>query len=99
MTHQETARAILDFYGGDHRRWCTGVMARSRSGIEAHQTSPTACSWCIHGALLASCQGQDWSAFTEAFFRNTRGGFATFNDASGRTFAELVAKLEEIANG
>lgn len=51
MTRQE-ADAMLELFGPNGERWCTGALARNANGMllcDVH--NPTAVSWCLVGAL------------------------------------------------
>lgn len=87
MTAAEAARALLEFYGGDEKRWTQGVRARTCTGFPVSVHSEHACCWCLMGAAALLNVAQPWP------------GYSRWNDVPGRTFAEVVAKLEKVANG
>lgn len=80
--------------------WTQGALARNALGKDAKVGEDKVC-FCMAGALVET--SGPWSAawaFLDKFLPNVRGAnnTAAFNDAPGRTQAEVIAKLREAAN-
>jgi hypothetical protein len=104
MTPQETARAILAWYGGDASKWGRNKFATNAAGLSVSTHSEEAVCWCVIGAAKrVGCEDADsvYSAFNAAASRalglEHRGYVSSWNDAPERTFADVVALLERIA--
>lgn len=83
--------------------WCTGTQARDASGCMTSPIDPLATQWCLIGALMRSSSefeerpSAGWEC-CPAVNRQIRTDFhATWNNAPGRTAAEVAAKLREQA--
>jgi hypothetical protein len=98
MTAQEAARAMLALYNNQPERWCQGAIARDATGTPTAPWNDHAVTWCLSGAFTRVLERPALEAHS-TLTRALGGSFMDFNDAPSRTFAELVAKLEEIANG
>lgn len=101
MTNREVLNAAADLI--ESKGWCQRHFAVDKSGLEVYVTSPDACLFCARGAIMAVCiHDAELSAtaqcFASAHIRD-RGsvGLTNFNDASGRTAAEVIEKLREVA--
>jgi len=95
MNVQEAARAILKFYGNDASRWCQGARAKTADGVITGSTDPDAVKWCISGACqMVGVHNETFYGLQNRMGRSMPG----FNDYPGRTFADVVARLEAIAN-
>ncbi len=81
----------------DPASWCQGSLARDQDGNSLGSGDPDACQWCMIGAIEKSL-----FITSKAFSRLERvvksKGFeiiADWNDAPGRTHAEVIAALKE----
>lgn len=103
MTTREVlveARRILTPDGA----WTQGVLARDATGAEVGYDDDTATCWCVDGAVtLAADEGDgrndpSWSAAWEALKEVAPGDWNValidWNDAPGRTQAEVLALLD-----
>lgn len=99
LTAAEAAKNLLEFYAGDATRWTQGEDARNAFGNPVPFGHPDACCWCLSGAIralwLSGLDAGRWFCFADRF----AGDFISWNDAPGRTFAEVVAALEKVASG
>lgn len=77
--------------------WTTGRMARDRNGNFLWSPEhPEATQWCAVGAIYKALgYNTDTEAFT--FLQEKLGHISVWNDAPGRTQAEVVATLREAA--
>lgn len=96
MTDQEIATKLLEFYGGDEKKWTRSALARDLSGFPVVPTASDACAWCLAGAAFAIWDGVT-SSFADFEKRHFNDLLPVWNDAPGRTFADVEAKLKEIA--
>lgn len=97
-TAADVARKLLAFYGGDASRWTQGAFARNRSGEDVHPAHPAATCWCEMGARDAlRIPRAARIAYYNMWITQFQWRPVAFNDAPGRTFAEVVAMLERIA--
>ena len=76
--------------------WTQGVVARTPSGNECDFYSSQACAWCAIGALDRGCHEIGISAFFVSHLKlqiatGERGTIADWNDAPGRTQADVVS--------
>lgn len=85
--------------------WTCGVLARDKEGNRADLIDPTACSFCLVGAIMSSrselIPKELWTdtVFTEAYqllLKNlpSHESLVAFNDAPGRTFEEVSAVID-----
>ena len=82
--------------------WCRIHAARDARGKAVKAVSPDACSWCLLGAITrARVQaGFGFSVWTEALAAisaTANNNASKWNDAPGRTQAEVVAALRSAA--
>lgn len=91
MTQLELVRAVLAYYGGDAAKWCQGHSAQTAAGGPCSPTSKIAAACCLLGA--AERVGGLGMALADAL-RLTEAT-ADWNDAYGRTFAEVEQRLRE----
>ena len=105
MTAPNTPRSVLlaaadlvEPYG----RWTRHELARDADGRSAAPTGPHARCWCVAGALQAVCGGAASGAYQDAMEWLMRAAGLTnvsgWNDAPGRTSAEVVALLRRAAD-
>jgi len=96
MTAPEIANTLLEFYRRDARRWTQGADARAVDGQSVGARNPGACCWCLAGAMLASgCRAPgDRRTFDDLMGNDC---LVEWNDAPGRTFADVEARLKQIA--
>jgi hypothetical protein len=80
--------------------WSDGDVARDRSGNATYSMDPGAVCWCALGAIWreAEIAGINRYASEIPMAELVGGSVAIFNDAPGRTQAEVVAKLREAAS-
>lgn len=111
MSPQETARAILAWYGGDASKWAKGSHGITADGMELSdsdfdEASPQeiVCACLVGaGALVTNDPvghrySDSFQAFDARFCALTGAGFMIdWNDAPERTFADVVSLLERIA--
>ena len=71
--------------------WCQGAVARQENGCATNASNPQAVAWCIYGALLKATH-----EFQTCLFDHT-GIDPTWNDAPGRTAAEVAGWLRTLA--
>lgn len=77
--------------------WTTGQYARNSEGRHVSPRSPRATCWCAYGAI-AKIEGRVAPSFERAEpLVAELGSVIHWNDAPGRTQAEVVAKLREVA--
>lgn len=85
--------------------WCQRAVAKTSIGIETKPRSNDAWSWCIVGAVLASCAGKRVGLSKKAkqeYFRKIEAirdilgvvYLPTWNDDPDRTKAEVLEVLE-----
>lgn len=80
-------------------RWTQGASAHAGDGLATGACQDDAICWCLGGAIERTGYGH-FSAVGDAlkyFTATTGGALVSFNDAPGRTQAEVVAKLREAA--
>jgi hypothetical protein len=81
--------------------WTQGSLARQENGRAIGPLEKSAKCWCVSGAILRAevgrrC-GDAWDRFDDYTLRRGYLHMADFNDAPGRTQAEVVAALREAA--
>ncbi len=86
--------------------WCRGHVAENAAGLSVRACDPCAVKWCAAGALDCAA-GLDTAAMVEAWRLVTNAvhrreghkslDLVTWNDAPGRTQAEVAALLRECA--
>lgn len=84
-------------------RWTQGDLSRDAQGNEVYHDSPDACRWCANGALrkVTDDDEQEYSE-AEAYLLDVvqAAGFGAvedWNDAQGRTAAQVRAMLRKAA--
>ena len=79
--------------------WCQGAYAKDAKGEATESLSPDAERWCSAGAITASTGANDFfarEAARDAFVKAIdAGNLALWNDAPGRTQAEVLAVFDE----
>lgn len=76
-------------------RWTQGETARDRDGRFVLSDSKDAVCWCGLGALTKAVKASSfWFEARDLLLRVEPGGIAKFNDAKGRTHAEVVALFD-----
>lgn len=86
--------------------WTQGVFARDATGKQTSALSAEATCWCTWGAVAHVCgrTRYSWSPEFRALLKVLRlpiddpGRVALWNDATGRTQAEVVAALRKAAD-
>lgn len=80
-------------------RWTQGASARDRTGKEVLSRSPKAVCWCALGAIgrAASSLGQSPYVSVREFEAFIESEVSDWNDALGRTQAEVVQALRDAA--
>jgi len=73
--------------------WCQGGPARDHRDATISTGDPNACKWCLFGALMAVTD--DWDGPRAAIKEFTGCSLAEWNDAPGRTKAEVLALLDK----
>lgn len=84
----------------DEKRWTRGSYARDRLGRTTHSTSESAVCWCLIGALGKITNHERGARSAERALervarRRGREFPAEWQDADGRTHAEVLALLDE----
>lgn len=85
------------------RGWCQGTGAKNGAGREVSTTGRAAVCWCAEGALgraAHGCEDHDFYAAKNALLRALPSlvlSIPEWNDAPGRTQAEVVAALRAAA--
>ena len=78
-------------------KWTQGCYARDVDGTTVAIQSPDAVCWCLEGTVF-KCENRVANHSKLRRFIYTKHGFhiSTWNDAPGRTHAEVLAVLKEI---
>jgi|SRR6185312_3354308 len=78
--------------------WTQDTDARDCHGKPVRHDSCAACRWSLYGALLRAAPSTlyAWRVLNKCW-PNRSGGAIAWNDAPGRTQAEVVALLEQVA--
>lgn len=86
------------------RGWCRVFLAEDANGDIAEACGPSACKWCLIGAIYRVCPtresrfGLQRAVRAELGLGNTRANaVADWNDAPGRTQSEVVGVLRRVA--
>jgi hypothetical protein len=91
----KAARALITPEGA----WTQGFYARTKNGFTVNTQSKDACSWCWLGAIAKvsdNIGGPQYEAAHDLFKRVSGEKYPSkFNDAPGRTQAEVLAKFDE----
>lgn len=82
--------------------WCQGTPAHDALGRDVDPLDPSACHWCMGGAMIYAAAGDSTAVAHVAVRRYLglpqRGGLVgVWNDRPGRTEAEAVAALRGAA--
>lgn len=72
--------------------WTQGGYGRRADGTSVGERDPWACAFCMGGAVERAGGGLIYGACAKAMGLEY---FAAFNDAPGRTHAEVLAKFDE----
>ncbi len=88
------AKALLDFYGDNPKRWTQGETARTSRGRVVSPTDPEAVRFCLFGATMKL-----EIHYKEDFRQACGGSPMRFNDDKRRTFKSVIRRLREIAEG
>lgn len=95
MTPQELAKSIADELRSDPTRWSQGsAVALDKDGRIVRAEDPSAISWCIIGHALKR------NAELPDEFRIQAGEKmigCVWNDAPGRTVADVIALCDKVA--
>ena len=81
----------------DESKWTQGFDARSKSGRRVDWESRAAVRWCLLGAVYY-CYGtdKDYARVFDLIKGEVGPYIATWNDTSGRTFADVRALIEKL---
>jgi hypothetical protein len=82
------ARRLLE------KGWTQGNWAVDQAGRPVDPEDPSACSFCLGGALCVAMKLSDFATAIDATFLSVGTAFASFNDAPGRTKSEVLAALD-----
>lgn len=94
MTTLEILKAARELLAVPER-WTTGVLARAHNGDEVTPSSYKAASWCMSGACLKSCMGNDSQFLYVIDALDLDTCIPIWNDAPERTHAEVLARFDE----
>lgn len=97
MDNREEAIRILEEAKVKLKKgWCQGAFALNEWGETVSSRSPMAHRWCLMGAIESSAnKAVSGSAVMTTVMEVTGiGGLARFNDAPGRTQAEVIEVLD-----
>ena len=78
------------------RGWCQGVLALDADGVAVLSWDRRAVRWCAAGAIHAEAEGHVVSHACEWFIAQIGRDITDFNDAAGRTVAEVAALLRTL---
>lgn len=79
------------------RGWCQGAPARDAEGLSVGELKPTACRWCLLGAISFASRGEPaLYRKAEKILRVATGWemLALWNDVINRTQAEVLAAVD-----
>lgn len=81
-------------------RWTQDCYARNQKGESCATDSPRAVCWCILGELsLRAPESYGlWESFARTSGFKDSNELAEWNDAPGRTVAEVIALCEQVAS-
>ncbi len=98
MTPGEIARAILELYGDDPKRWTQRVYALDANGFSCSPEDKRAACFCIRGAALAVASSWlERAHFHDAIFAAVGDATDEWNDQPTTTFADVKRVLTQIA--
>lgn len=72
--------------------WTQRYHARDERGFVVRYDDPTACSWCLDGALLSLSYMPAWLSVSDAL-ESIEPRYIRWNDSPGRTHAEVLALI------
>ena len=78
--------------------WTQGTFARDAHGEPTTSSGPRATCWCASGAIRRITPGRLDRRQARDYLDKVVGTITLFNDALGRTQAEVVAALREASN-
>ena len=83
----------------DPSKWTTGVLARNSDGKQVAPNSPSACQFCLVGALYHCYTPEKameiWIQLDSEFYnKDNEIGVGDWNDDPSRTHEEVVAFLK-----
>lgn len=79
------------------RGWTQGAMARDAEGLECGVHEPVASCFCALGAIFAAAEGIVHGLDAAACLRaELRDDITRWNDARGRTQAEVLAVFDRV---
>lgn len=78
--------------------WTQGEFARNRSGERTNSNCPTACSWCMIGAMFKCYKGDELYTGLFKAISDHIGDVEIYkwNDDPNRTHAEVVDLLKKL---
>jgi len=97
MTTLEILKAARELLAVPER-WCQGVSAKDKAGVFVDRKRDTAHSFCIVGAIGRSSIDYDSFDLACDHLRSVQpmvSSLANWNDAPGRTHAEVSARFDE----
>lgn len=80
--------------------WCKRNLAQDAYGESVEPCKPSACSWCIAGALATQVTKEDWLSYAvmKAITRAMPGCYLSipaFNDSPITTIEDVIEVLDE----
>lgn len=91
--HLIAARALIE------RGWCQRNYATDARGLAVEERDPSACAWCVLGAVWATEQASgssDVLARLREAAKLRRRQLHDWNDAPGRTRADVLALFDRV---
>ena len=91
---------VLDLLS-DETRWCRGTFARNKDGYPVASDHADAVSWCLVGAVnkcygvSSISSGAAIGKLMDLSYRRSASGISSFNDAAGRTHAQILEVVKE----
>ena len=78
--------------------WCQGCFAKTSDGSHVWSINPDAVQWCLTGAVnrCIPTTAKRESALSKLKHKARRKRMVDWNDAPGRTQAEVVALLQSV---
>lgn len=98
MTRREVLTAAADLI--ESKGWCQNHFAMDEFSSPIFPTDESACRFCARGAIMAVCGDDNSPISAEAQYLvgcKLIPGLTFWNDMPGRTAAEVIAKLREVA--
>ena len=93
LSDLELVKAVRALYGGKPERWTQEDFAFNADGHGTDYRDSRAACWCLSGAAMR-CDGSRGRLSKVLRFK-TLTAMEKWNDAPGRTFAEVDARLAE----